>query len=41
MDVVVPLARPGAEAPEGKVEVRTIEKQQIFVNGKPVGPLFD
>ena len=41
IDVVLPAARPGSGAPAGKVEVRAIEKQQVFVDGKPVGPLFD
>ena len=41
IDVVLPAGRPGSGPPAGKVEVRTIEKQQVFVDGKPVGPLFD
>jgi hypothetical protein len=40
IEVAPPPGRPGA-APGGQVEVRTIEKQQVFVDGQPVGPLFD
>ena len=41
IDVVPPAAPAGAGAPRGRVEVRTIEKQQLFLDGEPVGPLFD
>ncbi|HEY0113807.1 MAG TPA: DUF4153 domain-containing protein [Allosphingosinicella sp.] len=41
VDVVLPAQRPSDTPPQGRIEVRTIEKQQVFVDGKPVGPLFD
>jgi hypothetical protein len=41
VELAPPPGRPGAAAPGGQVEIRTIEKQQVFVDGQPVGPLFD
>ncbi|MBV8685890.1 MAG: DUF4153 domain-containing protein [Alphaproteobacteria bacterium] len=35
------VAVPIAVRRDGKVELRTVEKKQVFLDGKPVGPVFD
>jgi hypothetical protein len=41
--VPAPVAAGGGEAgpPTGRVELRTVEKRQLFVDGQPVGPPLD
>lgn len=41
LPIVSVQTRPQPPLERRKVEVRTVERQQVFVDGEPVGPLFD
>ena len=41
VEVARPAPAAGGVPPAGRIEVRTIEKKQVFIDGKPAGELFD